>query len=69
MRTSAPLRASMPDHHPAALRKRAATARRLARDLSSADAERLKKIATDLEAEAREQERAEADESHRESGA
>jgi hypothetical protein len=50
----------MPDDAPAALRKRAATARRLARDLSARDAECLVKIAADLEAEALQQEEAES---------
>jgi hypothetical protein len=61
-------RASTPDDPPAELRKRAATARRLARHLSARDAEQLQEIATELEARALRQEAAERDDKHDEGG-
>ena len=51
-------RASTTDDPPAELRKRAATARRLARRVSPRDAEQLREIAIELDARALRQEAA-----------
>jgi hypothetical protein len=68
MPPSAMSRVSTPDDPPAELRKRAATARRLARGLSTHDAERLQEIATELDARALRQEAAKRDREHGEGG-